>query len=324
MKQVALPSALVICTLHRPARIRELLEHLDRVSAFPRVVVVVDSSDDTATAAVVERAKGKSSLNLVYLHANRGAAHQKNVGLDYLRDYDHDPTEVVHFLDDDVLPGHDYFETVVALFRQKPDAAIIGGFDISLAVGKSSCYRRLALLGKGNKSGVILKSGICLVPFPKERLEKVSFVPGGMLNLRGDLARHLRYDGRVRIYGDEVEFQLRVRDVGAIYSSSVLPVNHKSETIAKDSQRVEQGYMDGFRWSLAVNYPKIVGKSAVIYTTLVLFCGELCFWIARRDLLAKTRAFGHLDFLRRLMSGQSVQQYVTHEGSGPHQGAKRI
>jgi GT2 family glycosyltransferase len=324
MNQIDLPSALVVCTLNRPAGIQALLEFLGQTPECPRLIVIVDASEDSATSEVTQSARGLTSLNIVYLRSKIGAAHQKNVGLNFLEANDVGAIEVVHFLDDDVLPESDYFATVLALFRERSDAVVIGGYDRTLSAAKTSFIRNISLLSSGVRSGVILTSGICLVPFPKSKLEQVSFVPGGMLSLRGNAARSLRYDGRIRIYGDEVEFQLRASLQGSIYSSSVLPVTHKSETIAKDSQRVEQGYTDGFRWALAIQNPKLVKKFAVIYTTLILVIGELALWVGRRNHLAKTRALGHMDFLLRLARGEPVQQYVEHEGSGPRLGARRI
>lgn len=324
MNKLTLPSAVVICTLNRPKRIKALLGFLESLRSSPRCVVVVDSSPSGETGRVVEDFAKRTPFRLVYLKTQNGAAHQKNMGLDYLEEHSDKNLEVVHFLDDDVIPAENYFETCLELFRLYETAAIIGGYDRSLERPRASFLRDLAGLSRGDDNGVVLRSGICIVPFPQEQMQEVQFVPGGMLSVRWFAIKGERFDGRVRIYGDEVELQLRLRTKGKIFSSHALPVLHHSEKAAKDSQRVEQGYMDGFRWALSIKYPSLVSARKVILTTIFLIVGEAGRALFRRDSISWLRLMGHLDFFLRLARRQHVQQYVRHSASGPFVNDLRI
>lgn len=313
-----LPSALVICTKDRAPRVKTLLEALNEFPSIPKTIVVVDSSADSLTESNCKLLDADFVTELVYLRALPGAAHQKNVGLDYLEErFALEDLKAVHFLDDDCIPVSNYFATCLDIFDTRTDAVVVGGFDKNLTKSKRSRLRDLLLLSKGCQDGLLLRSGICLVPFPTDNLKQVDWVPGGMQNFRWSAARVTRFDGRVRIYGDEVEIQLRLAAFGSAYVSSGMAVDHASETIAKDSQRVEQSYMDGFRWVLARKYPGRVSKVAVIYTTFALMAGEAIRGLLSNDRLARTRFQGHVDFLVRLIKGDQLQQYVAHQGSGP-------
>lgn len=304
---------------------QKLLKTLSEFPSIPQTIVVVDSSADSLTESSCKLLQANFATELVYLRALPGAAHQKNVGLDYLeKRFELEELKAVHFLDDDCIPIANYFATCLDIFDTRADAVVVGGFDKNLTKSKRSRLRDLLLLSNGSQDGILLRSGICLVPFPTEDLKQVDWVPGGMQNFRWSAARVTRFDGRVRIYGDEVEIQLRLAAFGSAYVSSGMAVDHASETIAKDSQRVEQSYMDGFRWVLARRYPGRVSKVAVIYSTLALIAGEAIRGWVNGDGLARTRFRGHVDFLGRLISGQQLQQYVAHEGSGPFVGAPRL
>jgi len=318
VNQVLLDSALVTCTRNRPDRLRELLTRLQVIRAVPRLVVVVDSSELPDTREIVDSLRGKTDFELKYVKSLYGAAHQKNMGFEYVcsKFAPHELT-AIHFLDDDINPSDSYFEKCVSLFKKIPTAVVIGGFDISLTPPRPSLMRDIFFLGRGIQTGIALPSGICIVPFPRQELEKVTWVPGGMQNFNFETCYYERFDGRVRIYGDEVEMQLRLAKLGDIYCSNDLSVRHYSETIAKDSQRIEQSYMDGFRWILTRRYPQRFNKAFALWSTLGLICGELIRSIQRGDKLAFTRLQGHFDFFGRLLTKKPLQQYVSHAASGP-------
>jgi GT2 family glycosyltransferase len=312
-----LKSALIICTKDRASEISELLQTLKRFKDMPSVIVVVDSSADDATRSRVEQFQ--LATPLIYLHSLPGAAHQKNMGLEYLVQGSYaDQISVVHFLDDDVRPKPDYFSTVLTKFELNPQAIVVGGFDETLKPESDSFLRKLFRLQDKRGSGFVLSSGICQVPLPTPTGDRaVDFVPGGMQSVLWSIAREHRFDGRVRIYGDEVEFQTRIQKFGDMLFSPDLPVMHKSATKSKDNSRLEQGYMDGFRWSLASKHPHRVRKTHVVWATIGLMIGELFRFTFIRRVESGERLLGHLDFFFRLALRKPVQQYVNHQGSGP-------
>jgi hypothetical protein len=78
-----------------------------------------------------------------------------------------------------------------------------------------------------------------------------------------------------------------------------------------------EGYMDGFRWTLATRYPNRVRRSNVVLTTLILALSEFSLFMLRRRKNGLQAALGHFDFIKRLINRENVQQFVEHRGSGP-------
>ncbi len=325
MRVELLESALIVCTRNRPERASELLANLAGMRKLPKVIVFVDSSEATNTRVAVQKFSSMLDPQVIYVHSDSGAAHQKNVGLDYIQEH-YSPSEFkcIHFLDDDIKPNERYFEECVNLFLSNENAVVIGGFDVSLVNHHPAWYLDLLGITAKGQTGVVLKSGVGLVPFPEGLLDEVEWVPGGMQNIRWTEARKFRFDGRVRIYGDEVELHLRLGSMGKIYVSNALGVVHYAEKAAKDNQRTETCFMDGFRWNLSRLHPDRVSKIQVLITTFAFIAAELIMSIKKSSPSSLSRMRGHFDFLNLLLKGKQVQQYVSHIGSGPYVGLPRL
>lgn len=304
--------AIVVCTKDRPNFVMGFIEHLNRITSCPAIVCFVDSSDDSGTENVVMAAQHSiSGVSLIYIHARPGAPNQKNVGLEYLENQaQYEQLAFVSFLDDDIRPNSDYFTHLVKLFEENREVCCLGGFDLSLKPAKNSLLRRLFFLSDSSPGGKILPSGICTTIVPNQRLEQVQWVPGGMQSYRMAAIRSLRFDGRVRIYGDEVEFQTRLPDQNCIFTSNLLGVVHLGATLNKDKARDEQGYMDGFRWTLATRSIAGVRKWAVLSTTGALAFGSFALFLIGKRTTGFQEFLGHLDFFYRLCKRQEVQQLV--------------
>jgi GT2 family glycosyltransferase len=177
--------------------------------------------------------------------------------------------DVVSFLDDDVIPVSNYFNSCRDLFKNNLDAVCIGGYDVSIAPSrKSRMGRWVGLIPK--HPGTIAKSGLTSVAVPDSDLSPAEWVPGGMQNFRWSVLRHCLFDGRMAFFGEDVEMHLRMRKYGLIFSSSRLKVEHLGYQGAKPSI-VEQKLCEStFRWWLASQYPDMVSKPMVVLGSLAL------------------------------------------------------
>jgi len=313
-------SALICCTRNRPERVFQLLSFLDSGVEVPGLLLFVDSSDSRETQSICEQAW--SNINPIWLSSQPGAPHQKNMGLDWLDKHAFNwSSAAVFFLDDDIEPDLGYFARSVEILNHSVNVGVLGGFDSSLKKERTFTFaRRLLGLEDASPGGKLLRSGICTTINPSESLEVVDWVPGGMQTYRGLTIKNNRFDGRIRIYGDEVELQIRLsKEQNAIVATSkLLPVIHHGETIAKDSVALSESFMDGFRWSLAKRYPERVSKVRVLVTTVALLQAEAIFWAFTREAVHLERAKGHGLFLLRLIFRKEIQQFVSHSGSGPY------
>ena len=311
--------ALIICTRHRSEYIALTIEHLQTLKILPKLIVIVDSSEDSRTDQIVGDFLLSSPLPIKYLRSSPGLPHQRNVGVKYLitnqllKD-----NGIVSFLDDDVRVLSDYFEKVSLLFDGNPGAISIGGYvDEKPKVNSKSLIRRLALLGSRN-SGVILKSGFAMAPFPSNKQMETQWIPGGMQNIRIEAFKHELFDGRIRMYGEDVEFYSRIFKYGKILCSNLLPVKHLEAVEEKDNLRTVLCFTDGFRWTLASTKRFGVKKYAVLLSTVYLILADLILWIVNSNSGNKESLLGHIDFLSNLIRRAEVQQFVEHIGSGPN------
>lgn len=310
---------LVICTRHRPESIRSLLIHLETLKIIPRVCLIVDSSDDSFTRDVVVDQTKFSGIEFIYLHSLPGLPHQRNIGIKYLVVNQFLKNNgIVSFLDDDVRVLPNYFKMVYQLFNENPGAIAIGGYvDEKPKVNSKSLIRRLVLLGSRN-SGIILKSGFAMAPFPNNKQMETQWIPGGMQNIRIEAFKHELFDGRIRMYGEDVEFYSRIFKYGKILCSNLLPVKHLEAVEEKDNLRTVQCFTDGFRWTMASTKRFGVKKYAVLLSTVYLILADLTLWIVNSNSGNKESLLGHIDFLSNLIRRAEVQQFVEHIGSGPN------
>ncbi len=311
--------ALCICTRHRPEGIFSLLIHLETLKVTPSVCLIVDSSDDAFTRNIVVDHSKLSGIKFIYLHSLPGLPHQRNMGIKYLVvNQLLNDNGIVSFLDDDVRVLPDYFEKVSQLFGENPRAISIGGYvDEKPKVNSKSLIRRLALLGSRN-TGVILKSGFAMAPSPTSEVMETQWIPGGMQNIRFEVFEQELFNGRIRMYGEDVEFYSRILKYGKILCSNQLPVKHLEAVEEKDNLRNVQCFTDGFRWTMASTKRFGVKKYAVLLSTIYLILADLILWIVKSNSGNKESLLGHIDFMSNLIRRAEVQQFVEHIGSGPN------
>ncbi len=118
-----LPFTLIICTYKRPVPVVTLLDSVARQTLYPDEILVVDGSPDDATAAALQ---SRSFANLTYYkvpNSDRGLTRQRNYGIARTGD-----TQIIAFLDDDIVLEPDYFEKLIETYREFPDALGVGGY----------------------------------------------------------------------------------------------------------------------------------------------------------------------------------------------------
>ncbi|OWY61683.1 hypothetical protein B7486_62500, partial [cyanobacterium TDX16] len=116
--------SLVVCTLDRPAATARLLAALRDQQRPADEVLVVDASQDDATAKAVHEALADWPGELRHRRAlahERGLTRQRNVGIA------ESTGTIVAFLDDDTVPDPAYVAALVACFDRHPDAVGVGG-----------------------------------------------------------------------------------------------------------------------------------------------------------------------------------------------------
>ena len=299
--------ALIICTRNRHHQLAARIEEFRHFGELPTDILIVDSSEADDTEVLINSLAAGYPTGLHYLRTSSGLPFQRNCGINWVLQRPRIP-EIIHFLDDDIVPRQDYFFKVKRLFGHSPESIAIGGFDVNYDPKLNQTFlRRIFGIGS-SKTGVILKSGIAIPPVPTQKLEEFQWLVGGMQSFRTRIFDSERFDSGLRMYGEDVDFYLRIRSLGKIHCSRELPITHLYDPTNRDSYRNVCLYHDGVRWLFAVRYPHYVKHSRVWLAALALAGGEIGSYIATGTRRHLQGARGHLEFLVRLAKGKQVVQ----------------
>lgn len=298
---------LVVCTRNRREHVFNLFRNLWHCEPKPDLTILVDSSDIPLTSEEIATLTNEFEAPIRYLTSGAGLPFQRNVAIDFIADQE-SPPSFVAFLDDDVEVPKDYFYVGAAMLDRHPELVGVGAFDINYGGTPNNLLRRLLMLGTNRPCGQLLRSGIATLRPPTSHLEQTTWMPGHSVIFRWEPLRETKFDSSVRMYGEDVEMQLRVSKLGQLAMSDRFWVRHFPSQLNRDQLRTINAYSDGFRWSLALRHPKLVSRAGVIFTTLVLYIGEITRATFRGDPVALQGAKGHTDFIRRLVAGDETQQ----------------
>lgn len=293
-----LNSALIICTINRPDLLINLLRSLQSQTCLPKQIIVVDAGNSFIVAQEIKALSKAFVSELIYLKSPSGLPLQRNYGLDHLNKLGlSESLEVVHFLDDDILPSPNYFESVFEGFAAYPEASCIGGFDSNLKPYPRSWPRNLFIVGSDSNRGRLLKSGIAVPLLPKKDFEEAEWVPGHTQNFRASLIFSHRFDPSIRLYGEDIECQLRISADGPIYYSASLGVKHLVSEVGRDKYKEVQFSSDKFRRELVKRFPKRFNLFAVVWATVGLALGEIVTFATGKNKNGLNGFLGHIKFL---------------------------
>lgn len=300
---------LIICTKDRPEELERLLNHLEVVcKKLPNTLLIVDSSlGNDSRVAVLGRKIGTSEVH--YVLSNSGLPHQRNVGIDFAFSNFNNLGPIIFFLDDDCLPTSNFFVDSRLIMGAHPEVGVLGGFDRNLhypPIGRLES----ALGIKRDAPNNISKAGFGSVIKPKEGLQQVLWVPGFAQVIRTSLLKKVRFNGKIRMYGEDVDMHLRLGRETGIFISNLLMVDHQSSKIGRDklSQSIQRE--SAFRLRLSKEYPQLVSKRFVICASVIL--SFYCLLSAVKDRDNFFRALGHFKFLADVLLNKASEQVVNH------------
>lgn len=119
--------SLVICTYMRPESILKLLESVNTQLFKPFEIIIVDGSTNEHTQEILKNFRTDIPLNYFLVDADvRGLTKQRNFGVSKVSA----DSEIISFLDDDVILHSIYFLEIAKTFQENPEAAGVGGIDV--------------------------------------------------------------------------------------------------------------------------------------------------------------------------------------------------
>jgi len=119
--------SLVICTYMRPESILKVLESVNIQLFKPLEIIIVDGSTNEHTREALKNFQTDIPLHYFLVDAEvRGLTKQRNFGVSKVSE----DSEIISFLDDDVILRSIYFQEIAKTFTEHPDAAGVGGLDV--------------------------------------------------------------------------------------------------------------------------------------------------------------------------------------------------
>ncbi len=119
--------SLVICTYMRPDSVTNLLQSVNSQLKKPDEVIIVDGSTNTETRDALQNFNFSFPFSYFLVDKEvRVLTKQRNFGVSKVSG----DSEIVAFLDDDVILHPKYFQEIARSFSEHPDAIGVGGLDV--------------------------------------------------------------------------------------------------------------------------------------------------------------------------------------------------
>lgn len=241
--------SLVICTYQRPEPVNNLLESIKKQQLIPDETLIIDGSKDLRTKEII---KDVDLTGLKYFRVkekDRGLTKQRNFGITKADKR----SEILCFLDDDVVLEHEYFESLLKTYSEFPDALGVGGYIVNEVhwirkeaepdfdeykmdgytrkLGSRNLLRKKLGLLSDEFPGVMpdFSNGLSIgfLP-PTGKVYPVEFFMGGVSSYRRELFEKITFSEYFEDYGlyEDMDFCLRASKLGQLYVNTGARLNH--------------------------------------------------------------------------------------------------
>lgn len=279
----------------RPKAIVKLLESVNNQTQYPNEIIVIDGSTDALTQGGVKAAEFK---NLKYYNVDamdRGLTKQRNIGISKVSN----TSNIVCFLDDDVILEPNYFEQILNAYSIYPEALAVGGYitnevDWKLSDNtnsKNKFYYDGWMRNEPSRFKVRTKLGlqpdtppgylptfahgrsIGFLP-PSGEMYEVEQIMGGVASYKKEVFNSLSFSTYFEGYGlyEDADFSIRLAKLGSIYINTKAQLAHYHNGSGRPNQFNYGKMVVRNSWYIwRVKYPKPSFKSVFkFYATVIL------------------------------------------------------
>lgn len=243
----------------RPLAIQNLLNYVSLQSLYPNQIIVVDGSLNNETSILLKKLDFKNLEYVMVDEKNRGLTKQRNLGIDLVDE----ASEIICFLDDDIVLEPNYFEKLIGTYNIKQDALAVGGYIKNEVSWKRSnntsnpntfyydgwmrsepsrfkLRRKFGLLP--DKSPGFLPTyahgrSIGFLP-PSGKIYEVELIMGGVSSYRKEIFKTLKFSNYFEGYGlyEDADFSLRIAKIGKLYVNTSAQLNHYHDEKGRPNQ----------------------------------------------------------------------------------------
>ncbi|GAA4815428.1 glycosyltransferase [Litoribaculum gwangyangense] len=241
--------SLIICTYMRPKPLLNLLNSVNEQTLYPNEILIIDGSLNEETKILLDK---NTFINLKHILVdanNRGLTKQRNYGIKIV----HNDSDIICFLDDDIVLEPHYFENLLKTYKEKPDALAVGGYIINEVTWEKSdnqnnpdkfyfdgwmrdepsrfkLRRKFGLLPDtppGFLPTFAHGRSIGFLP-PSGKIYEVEQIMGGVSSYNKEVFQKLSFSTYFEGYGlyEDTDFSLRIAKMGKLYVNTLAQLSH--------------------------------------------------------------------------------------------------
>ena len=243
----------------RPQPLLNLLHSVAKQTLYPNEILIIDGSTNNETESILTQHPFKN-LNYFKVDAlHRGLTKQRNFGIEQVSK----SSEIVCFLDDDIILDAHYFENLIQTYTEKPDALAVGGYisnEVSwekelLTKDKNHFYydgwqrtepsrfkiRRFFGLLPDTEPGFMPTfshgRSVSFLP-PSGKTYRVEQLMGGVSSYRKNVFDKMAFSTYFEGYGlyEDADFSLRLAKTGTLYINTSAQLAHHHDGLGRPNK----------------------------------------------------------------------------------------
>ncbi|MCC8358539.1 glycosyltransferase family 2 protein [Salinimicrobium sediminilitoris] len=251
---------LIVCTYRRPDSLMRLLVSVAGQILYPDQILIIDGSPDNRTKEMLELHPGKNLEYFKVEEEDRGLTRQRNFGIRKTAL----TSEIICFLDDDIVLTPQYFKNLINTYNRFPDAIGVGGYIIEEVnwqktgavqhedskfvfdgwmrdLGSRNVLRRKLGLLSDKPPGYMpdFSNGFStgFLP-PTGKVYPVEFFMGGVASYKKEVFSKISFSNYFIGYGlyEDMDFCLRASQLGQLYVNTEGQLYHHHEASGRPNR----------------------------------------------------------------------------------------
>ncbi|XMO86558.1 glycosyltransferase family 2 protein [Algibacter sp. AS12] len=241
--------SLIICTYMRDEALLQLLQSVKEQTCYPNEIIIIDGSTNDKTKQVLKQNYFENLKYHKVKATERGLTKQRNYGINLVAQ----SSDIICFLDDDIVLTPYYFKNLIETYRNYPDALAVGGYiinEVDWKQGKETkninkFYFDGWLRSEPSRFKLRRKFGLApdtppafLPTFahgrsvgflpPSGKTYKVEQIMGGVASYKKDIFKALTFSTYFEGYGlyEDTDFSLRLAKRGNLYVNTSAQLSH--------------------------------------------------------------------------------------------------
>jgi len=289
---------LIICTYKRRYAIEKLLDSVNKQTLYPTEILIIDGSPDSETNFFLEQKLYKNLKYFKVIEQDRGLTKQRNLGITKVAK----TSEIICFLDDDVILAENYFYNLINTYNVFPNALGVGGY-----ITNGIHWQKVTSPYKPNSNQFYYDGYVRTEPLrfklrkivgldsnvppgftpmfshgrsvgflpPSGKIYEVEQVMGGVSSFKKEIFEKMSFSTYFEGYGlyEDADFSIRLAKKGSLYLNTAAQLEHHHDNAGRPN-KYQYGKMvvrnGWYVWRVKNPKPKFIDRLKWNAITLLL------------------------------------------------------